>query len=55
MNNLAYIYEHLGQSVKSELMYRECCELFVTEYGTDHPHSLLAMKNLAYLFYKHQV
>ncbi len=55
MNNLAFVYERLGESIKSELMYRECCELFVTQYGTANQQSLMAMKNLAHLFYKHEV
>ena len=53
MNNLACIYERLHLSVQSELLYRECCDLYVSIYGPEHVHSLLAMKNLANLFYKH--
>ena len=50
MNNLAMLYEDMGQYAKAEPLYKRCLEIKVANLGKDHPDVASAQNGLAILY-----
>ena len=49
LNNLAMLYDHMGDYAKAEPLYKEALEIRQKVLGPDHPDTARSLNNLAYL------
>ncbi len=54
MNNLAAALYRQGQYMEAEAMHRQVLELRTKVLGTEHPHTLVSMNNLAAVHRVHE-
>jgi len=51
LNNLAALYQTLGQYKEAEPLHKRSLEIYEKAYGPDHPHVATSLNNLAALYY----